>query len=89
MGCTGFLHTSDVKTHSLLKSQKSPNMLPSKDEMVHLGKQGACCGGMKQQPCSLCVTAHRFLPQPQEPPGRPIRFESPKYIEAGVLSSCK
>ena len=59
-GCAGSLHTSGMKTHLSLKSLKSPIVLPSEDEMVHLGKEGASCEGVEQeQPCVLHVTALR------------------------------
>ena len=48
-GCAGSLHTSGVKAHLSFKSLKSPIVLPSGDELVHLGKEGASCEAEKQQ----------------------------------------
>lgn len=59
-GCAGSLHTSGMKTRLSLKSLKTPTVLPSKDKLVHLGKEGAYCEGVEQrQPCVLHVPAFR------------------------------
>lgn len=59
-GCGGSLHASGMKTHLSLKSLKTPTVLPSKDELVHLGKEGTCCEGVEQrQPCVLHVPVFR------------------------------